>query len=43
VVRRLVENAPVELRGAIDSPGAVMGKRRVEIVGEASPPVPNVR
>ena len=42
VVRRLVENAPVELRGAIDPPSPMMGKRRVEVHSEASPLAPNV-
>ena len=42
MVGRLIEDATVKLRGAIDAPGAVMGERRVESVGEASPPGPSV-
>ena len=43
VVGRLVKNAPVELRGAAEPSGAVMGERRIEVGGESRPWIPEVR
>jgi hypothetical protein len=43
MVRRPLKDATVKLRGPIDAPSAVMGERLGEIVGEASPPVSNLR